>query len=331
MGSIWLGSMPQVIQGAGLNVRTWPGWETRSRSSGGFDAVWAIGLHHDAITAGRTTDTRCRAAWEVAQYRPVGNIVLVRDGEVVVGAAGATNTQGMGGPYVCSKGTIPTDAGNRYVLAIEAANDGVGEVWPLAQQAAYIKLVRALCDWLGLDTQRDAIAHFEWTDPGESILSGMKRKIDPAGPSQWAVQNAVYPGMWNMPQFRDAVTAYTPPTPGDDVLKTGKQSRIDSRTAPFHKTLEAGEVREVWLDLPDGAKFVQINCVIVPEDKTTRGVVQVGSNPPTEAAPNSTVNWSAGDDRAQSSFFVWVKDGKTIFLKSNRRAEFVIDFTGIWQ
>ncbi len=218
MGAVWLGSMPQVLRDAGLNVRTWPGWETRSRSSGGYDEVLAIGLHHDAIRAGTSTDARCLASWENAQYRPVGAIVLGRDGEVVVGAAGATNTQGKGGPYPCSKGTIPLDSGNRYMLSIEAANDGVGEPWPQAQIDAYVKLCAALCDWLGLDPARDCLAHFEWTDPGESILSGSKRKIDPAGPSKYAVPNAVYQNMWDMPLFRsDVVSSGTPtPTPPEE-------------------------------------------------------------------------------------------------------------------
>ena len=48
MGGIWLYDLPDVLAGAGLTVDTWPGWENRSRSSGGYDAVRAVFAHHTA-------------------------------------------------------------------------------------------------------------------------------------------------------------------------------------------------------------------------------------------------------------------------------------------
>lgn len=191
MGAVWLGSLPKVLAEAGLNVTTWPGWETRSRSSGGYDAVWGIGIHHDAAPAGTSLTTRCRYAWEQSPTRPIGAVWLHTDGSVVVGAAGATNTQGKGGPYQTSKGVIPLNAGNRYILSIEASNNGVGEVWPEVQQQAYVKMCAALCEWLKLDPKRDVFAHFEWTS----------RKIDPAGPSRYAAGA----NKWNMDAFRNDV------------------------------------------------------------------------------------------------------------------------------
>ena len=96
---IWLHNLPAVIADAGLRVRTWPGWESRARASGGYVGVWAIGVHHDASSPSTSTDNACRYCWESSENRPVGAVYLARDGEVVVGAAGATNTQGKGGPW----------------------------------------------------------------------------------------------------------------------------------------------------------------------------------------------------------------------------------------
>ena len=96
MGGVWLHDLPYVIAAAGIPHRTWPGWETRSRSSGGYDAVWALGVHHTASST--TPDNDCSYMWQNSPDRPIGTMLLDRAGLVTVGAAGATNTQGKGGP-----------------------------------------------------------------------------------------------------------------------------------------------------------------------------------------------------------------------------------------
>jgi hypothetical protein len=192
MGGIWLLDLPDVVRDAGLSVRTWPGWDTRGRSSGGYDAVLAVFAHHTASST--SPDGDCRYMWEGSPDRPIGAMLLDRGGRVTVGAAGATNTQGKGGPVTTSVGTIPLDKGNVYGLAVEAANNGVGEPWPTAQQEAYVVLVAALCDAYGLDVARDCISHREWCEP-----SCPGRKVDPAGPSRWATGTA----SWDMDTFRN--------------------------------------------------------------------------------------------------------------------------------
>ena len=118
--------------------------------------------------------------WENCPDGPVGALFLARDGRVTVGAAGATNCQGKGGPWDLSTGQIPKDQGNAYGIAIEAANAGTGEPWPAAQTDAYVIACRALCDAYGL-AYGDVLSHWEWCEP-----SCPGRKIDPAGPSPWA-------------------------------------------------------------------------------------------------------------------------------------------------
>lgn len=196
MGSIWLYDLPDVVDAAGLEVRVWHGWETRARSSGGLDGLWAVFCHHTASTT--DPDSDCAWEWDYADDRPIGNMHLDRDGRVTIGAAGAANTQGKGGPWQTSSGTIPLDKGNCYGIAIEAANAGTGEPWPAAQTSAYVELVAALADWYGLDVTRDCFSHALWCEP-----SCAGRKIDPAGPSPWAQGSAT----WDWDAFRASAAA----------------------------------------------------------------------------------------------------------------------------
>jgi hypothetical protein len=176
-GQVWLLDLPDACRAGGLTVSTFDGWETRSRSSGGYDDVLAVGYHHDASNANSDEGSSDAYGWLYADDKPIGAMRLHRNGSLVVGAAGATNTMGKGGPLTCSGGTVPLDRGNQTMIAIEAANNGVGERWPKVQADAYIALVAALCDWYGLDPGRDVHSHAAYCAP---TCPG--RKIDPAGP-----------------------------------------------------------------------------------------------------------------------------------------------------
>lgn len=194
MGAIWLLSLPDVIRDAGLDVDVWPGWQTRARSSGGYDSILGVQAHH---TASNTTPLRdMQYMWGGSPDRPVGAIYLARNAKVTVGAAGATNTSGRGGPL----GSIPLDSANRHVISVEAANSGTGEQWPAEQQEAYLILSNALVRAYNLQFSIPGLhAHHEWTT----------RKIDPAGNSRWATGGA----KWNMHVFRSDAAAKTPIPP----------------------------------------------------------------------------------------------------------------------
>ena len=183
--------LPDALDGLD-NVTLYPGWETRARKSGGYDALMGIVVHHTASTASSYSDTKYM--WENATTRPVGAIYLARNGEVIIGAAGATNCAGRGGPVATSKGTIALDTANSRTISIEAANAGTGEEWPKVQQETYVALVAALCHRYGFDPWRDVLAHAEWAP---------SRKIDPAGQSRYAAGRET----WNMKLFRDDVKA----------------------------------------------------------------------------------------------------------------------------
>lgn len=200
MGAIWLHETPAFLRKHGIRFETYPGWETRSRSTGGLSSVLAIGLHHTASAAAPANQMAWM--WRNSPDRPVGNFFIDRDGLVTLGAAGAANTQGRGGPITTSKGTIPKDRGNVHMIAIEAANNGIGQEWTAPQMDAYVKLCVALCDQFGLDPRRDILSHWEYVRPSQP-----NRKIDPAGPtpSMPEVGGTAGRNRWNDAAFRERV------------------------------------------------------------------------------------------------------------------------------
>lgn len=188
MGTYWLDGrlgadwppLDVVARGAGLDVSTWSGWQNRSRSSGGFTAVRGVVVHH---TASPTTVT-FQNDWSYCAVghpdAPVANMLLGRQGQLGIHAAGASNHAGKGGPWSCSSGVVPADSANSNMIGIEASNNGVGETWAPAMLDAYERLVAALCDAYRLDPARDVVAHYEWGGP---VVGQPGRKIDPFGPA----------------------------------------------------------------------------------------------------------------------------------------------------
>ena len=69
---------------------------------------------------------------------PLCNVLLARNGDCYIIAAGTANHAGTGGWRGLS--------GNSSVLGIEAENNGVGEPWPAHQIDAYVRLCAAMCD-----------------------------------------------------------------------------------------------------------------------------------------------------------------------------------------
>ncbi len=204
MGAFWLtGIAARLAADPDLTFRTWPGYEKRARSSGGFDKIMGVVAHHTA-DGSWGHDRCCQYLYEQSADKPIGNFCLGRDGTITLGAAGASNCQGKGGPVTCSKGTVPLDQGNRNMIAIEAQNNGTGEPWPDAQLKAYVRLVAHLCEEYGLDPARDIFTHAGWCQP-----SCPGRKIDPAGPTPLYPQlgGLFWARSWPQAEFRKLVAA----------------------------------------------------------------------------------------------------------------------------
>jgi hypothetical protein len=165
--------------------------------------------HHTASTTSPQNDANyiCYNASDA----PLSNLLLTREGAVWVCAGGATNTNGKGGPFTVSKGTVPLDSMNTYAVSIEAANNGVGEPWPQVQIDAYFKLSLMLTQRLGLRPD-DICGHVHWA-PG--------RKIDPATAAavqgSWRPRSINSSGSWNLDDMRSECrrrAGVTPPDPG---------------------------------------------------------------------------------------------------------------------
>ena len=199
MGTRFLDSLATVCRSAGLVVHELDGWPRRARGSGGYDngRPTHVMVHHTASNPGSDPNGDVAYIATGATDAPLANLYLSRSGEVWVIAGGATNTNGSGSaPW---PGGCPDDQMNTHAIGIEAANNGVGEPWPNAQQDAYIDLCAALCQAYAIPA--DLVrAHSEWA-PG--------RKIDPAGQSRYATGSS----SWNMSIYRDDVAFETLPQP----------------------------------------------------------------------------------------------------------------------
>ena len=128
MGSRYLTDLANVVRGAGLVVQEEPGWQSRSRGSGGYSSGLpnAVMIHHTA--SGPSSDGQPDVSYMCysADARPIANLYLSRQGKVWVMAAGATNTNGSGGPL----GPVPADSMNSSAIGIEAGNNGTGSPGP---------------------------------------------------------------------------------------------------------------------------------------------------------------------------------------------------------
>jgi len=222
MGNIYITELVSILQNAGLTVLEnddTDGWQSRSRSSGGFPQMpLGIQWHHTASTASPESDVNYQVN---GQDSPIGNLLLDRQGNYWPIAAGAANTAGKGGPLTLSRGTVAKDNANATTFAIEAANNGIGESWPEIQIDAYFAGSNALNAYFG-NRPDDIFTHAIGTGDGWT-----DRKIDPA--TAWAVQGLWQPnscnssGTWVQQDIRDECLrranqfpAPIPPIPDDE-------------------------------------------------------------------------------------------------------------------
>lgn len=235
--SIYYADLLDVLRAAGCQVaenNITAGWQSRSRSSGGFPApplgVW---WHHTASSTSPDNDLNYMI--NASPDRPVGNMLIDRDGVCWPIAAGACNCAGKGGPTTFSRGVCPLDQGNTHGWQIEVANSGVGEAWPQAQIDAFFAASNALNAHFG-NLPIDIVTHQSYAPT---------RKIDPAtadavqGP--WRPVSCTSSGSWSVLDIaaeclaRAGSPAPPHPTPDeedDDMLFDGFWQR-DNDTAVY--------------------------------------------------------------------------------------------------
>ena len=263
-GGRMLVDLADVLRRAGLQVEEVDGWELRARGGAGYPSSGPIGIivHHTASGPAKDGPVDVREMTFECAVKPMTNLYVDRRGTWWVCAAGATNTNGKGGPL----GPLPLNSANSRVIGIEAGNNGVGEQWPDVMQDSYVVGVAALAEAYRIDTA-NVYGHYEWAP---------SRKVDPAGPSRFG---AVGPhGSWDMDAFRAAVAARrgAPPPPpppvaspapasgrtyvvqpGDSWWKIAATTLGDpARTWPVLAAANGGSQRELHpgdvLTIPDG-------------------------------------------------------------------------------
>lgn len=180
------------------------GWKYRARGSGGYNSG-----KPNHVMAHHTASSPSSDGWPGVNYctftdedAPLCNLYLSRKAEIYVCAGGATNTNGSG-TDPC--GIVDQDSMNSSAIGIEAANDGVGEIWPAEMQRAYNLLCKELCEAYGIPF-RQIHSHWEYAP---------SRKVDPAGPALYQEPPRLGPSnlSWNMDSFRQACESAGGSTP----------------------------------------------------------------------------------------------------------------------
>jgi hypothetical protein len=163
---------------------------------------------------------------------PVANLYLARDGAVWICAAGATNTNGKGAGQIMSRGVVPADQMNTHAIGIEAANNGLGQLWPRVQIDSYFRLNNALAEAYGL-LPDDCCTHHQYAKD---------RKIDPAtaaaveGP--WQPNSITTSGTWSLDDVRTECWLRADGLPPEDDM-TPEQDLILRQTAETVAALAA--------------------------------------------------------------------------------------------
>lgn len=205
MGNINLAQLPSYFDLWKVPYRIHGDWLNVGRSSGGFDEIKGVMMHHTATPIGTKIESTISYAL-TGPNNPVANgcVTRTKDGpEIVLWAGLASNHAGKGGPRLTSRGVVPLDSANSRVFGMEAENNGIGEPWPDEMCDLYVRAMAAVIDWANHTTDGatlsagDVWSHKEWAP---------SRKIDPAGPSRF--NNYGADGhVWGMDQVRGEILA----------------------------------------------------------------------------------------------------------------------------
>lgn len=338
MSGIYYTDMLDLLRAAGVKVgenSITAGWQSRSRSSGGFPSPpLCVFWHHTASQTSVNNDLTYMI--QTCPDRPVGNMLLDRTGTVWPIAAGASNCAGMGGPMTFSRGTIPVDSGNTRGWQIEVANNGVGEAWPQAQIDAMFKASNALNARFG-NKPTDITSHA--LGAGDGYTS---RKIDPAtaaatqGP--WHPRSTNSSGTWSLADMRSECSrrASSPPTPieqppaqpfpvedTDMQVLTNPQRIHDSRNGST--PIAPNGVRNVQMHgAAPGAKAVGVTISAVIPVKTGYCVAYGNAKPAT-----ATINYRAGESMSGFAIVPVGSDG-LIHIFTSAEMDVIVDLSCWW-
>lgn len=216
--------LADALRAQGAEVAERAGWQSAGAE---LTDVRCWFLHHTASGPSSDGAADLNYIYSSGDLAPEYNVYIQRSGLITVGAAGKTNHGGKGGDYpaghpdYAARGRkpipwLPAGSANSHTVSCALANNGVGEPYPSAQQAAVLMFARAVDATYGTDPAH-GLSHFEWT----------LRKIDPAGSSRWAHGAE----MWNMDAFRADVASA--PEPVEDAVT---EYLIEATTGTFKIT-----------------------------------------------------------------------------------------------
>ncbi len=212
MSGRYLTDLAAVLRAAGLNVIEQSGWQQRARSSGGYASgrPLCVMWHHTASGASTSAKADTDYMSHGASAAPIANIMIARNGDVWVLAAGATNTNGDGVALQFSRGTVPAGQMNTHAIGMEIQNTGVGQAYSVECVDAAMRTSLACAAAYGL-APADVAGHWDYSGP---------RKIDPAtaaavqGP--WRPRSVNGSGSWSLADLRAELNrraAGAPPDP----------------------------------------------------------------------------------------------------------------------
>ena len=223
---VMLTGLADGLRKHGLTVIETPGWKTRGWAGRGFYGTpKGVLHHHTATTSARRYTTGAPTLNMLIGGRsdlpgPLCNLAFGRAGEVYVVAAGWANHAGVGGPI----GGVPLNAGNGWLIGIEAESSGVApadwtadqiRVWPyLASALARMYKATAPDTFLQL-------AHYEWSSMGKIDASLLPGRIEGLRSAQaWVTATGRHSWSYSNPTGAPAKAAATKPaTPAPTTKK----------------------------------------------------------------------------------------------------------------
>lgn len=216
---VMLTDLADGLRKHGLTVIEIDGWKTRGWAGRGFYGTpKGVLHHHTATTSARRYSTGSPTLSMLIGGRsdlpgPLCNLAFGRGGEVYVVAAGWANHAGVGGPI----GGVPLNAGNGWLIGIEAESSGVAPAdWTADQIRVWPYLASALARMYKPDSPNTSLqlAHYEWSSMGKIDASLLPGRVDGLRSAQaWVTATGRHSWSYSNPTGEPAKAAAKPVTP----------------------------------------------------------------------------------------------------------------------
>lgn len=218
---VMLTGLADGLRKHGLTVIEIDGWKTRGWAGRGlYGTPKGVLHHHTATTSARRYSTGAPTLNMLIGGRsdlpgPLCNLAFGRGGEVYVVAAGWANHAGVGGPI----GGVPLNAGNGWLIGIEAESSGVAPAdWTADQIRVWPYLASALARMYKPASPNTflQLAHYEWSSMGKIDASLLPDRIEGLRSAQaWVTATGTHAWSYANPtgKPKNTAAAQTPAEP----------------------------------------------------------------------------------------------------------------------